>query len=223
MTAVRPSPPRETAAASPALRSAAFRYLVAAAGWAVGDVIELVFARTDTLADGASFVVSEVVFYAAMGVLVAALLGSRSAGMAGASKAGRAGFLVAAIAFLLVMAGGVLFNFAGFELAGLLLLLGGTARNVGEILAGVGVLRGRVVGRPGAFVFLIYALAATLSTVVTLVAGSAAGPGHVGELALAGCWALIGLTVLAPQRGRLWFILSLVAAGAALVSPFIPF
>jgi hypothetical protein len=202
------------------LRPVGVGFLAAAALWVIGDVIELSFAKTDTIADGASFVVGEIVFYAAMIVFaVSALTGARR-GLAGGSTTGRIGLVAIAVAYLLVMVAGVLFNVLGMEAAVIGLAVGGFAQVLAALVAGIGILLRGPVPRPGRAVFLVYGIAYTLMFVLAGAVGDTAkGPGYVVEFAQAAFWALIGLSILKPvPRGWNigWFAAAIVLGVVAI-------
>lgn len=199
-------------------------FLLAAGAWLAGSLVEIAFATADTLSDGSSFIASEVLFYAAMVALVAAFLLARRTALVSESRAGRVGLLLAAIGWITIMIGGLLINFAGIEAAGILMLLAHVTFTVGEILAGVAILRYSPLPKPGAAVFLVAAVTSGVAWLVAMVfGGESAGPGHAAEFAQLTLWALIALSILRPRTGRVWFVLSLVAAVTSIASPFLPF
>lgn len=223
------SPPQSAEALSPdtagdRLDRVGVLFLFAACAWLGGSIVGISFAKADNLSDGFSFIASEALFYAAMVALVAAFLQARRTGLVGGSKAGRVGLLLAAIGWTAIMVGGLLINFAGIEAAGLLMLLAHTTFTVGEIMAGVAILRHGPLPKPGAAVLLVAGITSSVAWMVTMAFGGASnGPGHAAELAQLSQWALIALSILRPSAGRSWFALSLVAAGVAVISPFIAF
>lgn len=201
-----------------ALRPVGVGFLVAAVLWVIGDVIEISFATTDTVADGASFVASEIFFYASMlAFALSAILGARR-GLAGRSVTGKIGLIAIAIAQLLVMVAGILFNFLGLEAATLGLVIGGLGGLLAAIVAGIGILLRGPVPRPARAIFLVYGIAYTIA--FFLITGSE-GPGYVVEFTQAAYWALIGLTILKPgPRG--WnigvFVVAIVIGVVALAA-----
>ena len=84
----------------PALRPVGVGFVLAGTLWAIGDVIEISFSRTDAVSDGWSFWVSELFFYASMTVFaVSAILGIRR-GLVGRSVVGRIGLITMAVAYV---------------------------------------------------------------------------------------------------------------------------
>ncbi len=191
-----------------ALRPVGLGFIAAAILWAVGDAIEIPFSRTDTIADGASFIVSEIFFYAAMLTFALSALFAARRGLASRSITGKVGLVAITVSYLLVMLAGILVNFLGIEAATIGLAIGGLAELLGAIAAGIGILLRGPVPRPARSTFLVYGIAYTIA--FFLISG-VDGPGYIVEFAQAAYWALIGLSILKPgPRG--WNIGVFVAA-----------
>lgn len=150
MTILESAPPAVPPSVPTALKPVGIAFLIASVLWAAGVVIEILFARSDSLADGASFVVNEIVFFGAILAFAWALLTGARRGLSGSSVLGKTGLIVTAAAYLLVLFASVLVNVVGLETAAIGLAVGGIALGIGEILAGIGILRHGPVLRPAA-------------------------------------------------------------------------
>lgn len=204
----RPATDREPELA--ALRPLGRLLLVAAALWLVSVLLEMTLDTSGTPADGWSFYAQQLFAYAGMTAFVWSLFSGVGRGLAGRSRLGKTGLVLAGIAFILIMIAGVFIAF-GNDIGGLFGFAGGTLRNIGELLAGIGIVLRSPIALPGRWNFLIYAIA-TAGGDVLMQLISADGPGHLAELGQGGLWALIGLSVLSDRpaaRNRLWFVVAL--------------
>jgi hypothetical protein len=199
--------------------------LYAAAGaWLLGAIIQIIWPEQNEEREGITFVVSQVAFSAAMIALAIAYLMGRRVGLVGASKPGRVGLLLAAIGWLTIVTNFVPTDVFGIEAAFFLVPVAAIAYQVGGIMAGVAILRRKVVPRPGVAVFLVAAVADAVSYVMIVAFGDVVfGPGHLFEIARCALWALIALSITRPNSGRVWLALSFVAGVACMASIFIPF
>ncbi len=210
MTTITATAPATDRSGGAALRPLGRLFLVAAALWLVSVVVEMTLDTTGTPADGWSFWVQQLFAYAGMIAFVWGLFGGVRRGLAVRSRLGRTGLVIAGIAFILILIGGV-FNAVGSDIGGLFGFAGGTLENIGELLAGIGIVLSSPIARPARWNFLIYAIA-TAGGDVLMQLISSDGPGHLAELGQGGLWALIGLSVLRDRpavQNRLWFALAI--------------
>lgn len=199
-------------------------FLVAGAVWIIGVIFETLFVTTDTLADGAAFVISELIFYAAMGTFAWALFSSATRRLAGPSRAGRVGLIITALAMTGIMATGILVNF--FEILALHLgiLVFALLRDIGGITAGVAIMRRSPIPAPARATFLVYALATAL-LMVLFIFPEPTPPTPLAEACLGAMWMVIGLSLLRPRpasRNRTWFWAGVGICGIAIAITALP-